>query len=83
MVSCDIKHSLCYSTSTSSYQNYFDFEWFRKYKFIGKHNGYSDVVRILQKILKLVFGCLRQEGQLLVIFTNNSNNWQWITMSEK
>ena len=35
-------------------------------------NGYSEAVRIFTKILKSVFGYLRQEGYLSVIFVDDS-----------
>ena len=35
-------------------------------------NGYSDAMRIFTKILKPVFGHLRQEGHLSVIFVDDS-----------
>ena len=42
------------------------------YKFIGMPNGYSDAKRIFIKILKPVFGHLRQEDLLSVIFVDDS-----------
>ena len=49
------------------------FEWTRKFcKFVGIPNVYSDAMRIFTKILKPVFGHLRQEGYLSVIFVDDS-----------
>ena len=49
------------------------FEWTRKFcKFVGIPNVYSDAMRIFTKILKPVFGHLRQEDHLSVIFVNDS-----------
>ena len=49
------------------------FEWIQKFhKFAGMPNGYSDAMRIFTKILKPVFGHLRQEGHLSVIFVDDS-----------
>ena len=49
------------------------FEWMQEfYKFIGMPNGYSDAKRIFIKILKPVFGHLRQEDLLSVIFVDDS-----------
>ena len=54
-------------------QTFFTFEWTQKfYKFVGMPNGYSDTMRIFTKILKSVFGHLRQEGHLSVIFVDDS-----------
>ena len=49
------------------------FECIQKfYKFAGMPNGYSHVRRIFTEILKPVFGHLRQEGHLSVIFVDDS-----------
>ena len=51
---------------------FFMFEWTRKFcKFVGIPNVYSDAMRIFTKILKPVFGHLRQEDHLSVMFVND------------
>ena len=56
------------------HQKYFKFEWFNQfYKFLGMPNGYSDAMRIFTKMLKPVFGYLRKQGHLSVVFVDDSN----------
>ena len=73
MASVDLKDAFFTVSVHKSHQKYFKFEWFKDfYKFIGMPNGYSEAMRILTKILRPVFGYLRQEGYLSVIFVDDS-----------
>ena len=73
MASVDLKDAFFTVPVHKSHQNYFKFEWFQGfYKFIGMPNGYTEARRIFTKILRPVFGYLRQEGYLLVIFVGDS-----------
>ena len=73
MASVDLKDAFFTVPVHKSHQNYFKFEWFQGfYKFIGMPNGYTEATRIFTKILRPVFGYLRQEGYLLVIFVGDS-----------
>ena len=69
MASVDLKDAFF----NKSHQKYFKFEWLQSvYKFIGMSNGYSEAMRIFIKILRPVFGCLRQEGYLSIILVDDS-----------
>ena len=71
LVSVDVKDAFFAVHVHKSYQFFFKFEWFKGfYKFIGMRNGFSEAIRIFTKILKPVFGYLRQEVYLSVIFVD-------------
>ena len=73
MASVDLKDAFFTVTVHKSHQKYFKLEWFQGfYKFIGMPNGYSEVMIIFTKIVRPVFGYLRQEGYLSIIFVNDS-----------
>ena len=73
MASVDLKDAFFTVPVHKLHQKFFMFEWIQKfYKFVGMPNGYSDAMRIFTKILKPVFGHLRQEGHLSVIFVDDS-----------
>ena len=73
MASVDLKDAFFTVPAHNLHQNFFMFEWIQKfYKFAGMSNGYSNAMRIFTKILKPVFGHLRQEGHLSVIFVDDS-----------
>ena len=73
MASVDLKDAFFTVPVHKLHQKIFMFEWIQKfYKFVGMPNGYSDAMRIFTKILKPVFGHLRQEGHLSVIFVDDS-----------
>ena len=72
MASVDLKDTFFTVPVHKLHQKSFMFEWIQKfYKFVGMRNGYSDAMRIFTKILKLVFGHLRQEGHLSVTFVDD------------
>ena len=73
MASVDLKDAFFTVTVRKSHQKYFKLEWFQGfYKFIGMPNGYSEAMIIFTKIVRPVFGYLRQEGYLSIIFVNDS-----------
>ena len=56
-----------------SHQNYFKFGWFQNsYKFLGMPNSCSDTMRIFTKIVKPVFGPLRNQGHISITFADGS-----------
>ena len=73
MASVDLKDAFFTVTVHNSHQKYFKLEWFQGfYKFIGMPNEYSEAMIIFTKIVRPVFGYLRQEGYLSIIFFNDS-----------
>ena len=73
MASVDLKDAFFTVPVHKLHQKKFMFEWIQKsYKFVGMPNGYSDAMRIFTKILKPVFGHLKQEGHPSVIFVDDS-----------
>ena len=73
MASADLKDVFFTVPLHKLHQKCFMFEWIQKfYKFVGMPNGYSDAMRIFTKIIKPVFGHLRQKGHLSVIFVDDS-----------
>ena len=70
MASVDLKDAFFTIPVHILHQKYFKFEWFNK--FLGMPNGYSDAMRIFTKILKPVFGYLRKQGHLSVVFVDDS-----------
>ena len=74
MASVDLNNAFFTVPVHKSHQKYYKFEWFSSfYKLIVVPNGYSEANRIFTKILKPVFGYLRKEGYLSVIFANDSS----------
>ena len=54
------------------------FNLLRKYyQFVGLPIGDSDTIRTFKKILKPVFGCLKQEGYFSVIFVATNSELQY------
>ena len=73
MASVDLKDAFFTIPVHILHQKYFKYEWFNQfYKFLGMPNGYSDAIRILTKMLKPVFGYLRKQGHLSVLFIDDS-----------
>ena len=74
MASADIKDLFFTIPVHILHQKYFKFEWFRQLYmfFLGMLNEYSDAMRIFTKMFKPVFGYLRQQGHLSVVFVDNS-----------
>ena len=73
MASVDLKEAFFTVPAHISHQKYFKFGWFQNfYKFLGMPNGYSDAMQIFTKILKPVFGHLRNQGHISVIFVDDS-----------
>ena len=73
MASVDLKDAFFTIPVHILHQKYFKFEWFNQfYKFLGMPNGYSDAMRIFTKMLKPVFGYLRKQGHLSVVFVDDS-----------
>ena len=69
MASVDLKDAFFTVPVHISHQKYFKFGWFQNfYKFLGMPNDYSDAMRIFTKILKPVFGHLRNQDHFSVIF---------------
>ena len=69
MASVDLKGAFFRVPVHKSRQKYCKFEWFQGfYKFIVMPNGYSKAMGIFTKIIRPVFGYLRQEDYLSVIF---------------
>ena len=44
MVILDFKDEIFLAPVNTARQKYFKFEWFRKFKFAGKHNDYEDAM---------------------------------------
>ena len=73
MANVDLKDAFFTILVHIIHQKYFKFEWFNQfYKFFGMPNGYSDAMRIFTKMLKPVFGYLRKQGHLSVVFVDDS-----------
>ena len=73
MASIDLKDAFFTVPIHESHQKYFKFEWIDKvYKFVGMPNGYSDAMQIFTKILKPLYGNLKQKGHLSVVFVDDS-----------
>ena len=73
MASVDLKDAFFTVPVHKLNQKCFMFEWIQKFcKSVGMPNGYSDAMRIFTNILKPVYGHLRQEGHLSVIFVADS-----------
>ena len=73
MASVDLKDTFFIVPVHIPHQKYFKFGWFQNFcKFLGMPNGYSDAMRIFTKILKPVFGHLRNQGHISVIFVDDS-----------
>ena len=73
MASVDLKDAFFTVPAHISHQKYFKFGWFQNfYKFLGTPNGSSDAMCIFTKILKPVFGYLRNQGHISVIFVDDS-----------
>ena len=73
MASVDLKDAFFTVSVHISHQKYFKFGWFQNfYKFLGMLNGYSDAIRIFTKILKPVFGYLRNQDHISVIYVDDS-----------
>ena len=73
MTSVDLKDAFFTVPVHNLHQKCFMFEWIQKfYKFLGMPNGYSNAMRIFTNISKPVFGHLRQEDHLSVIFFDDS-----------
>ena len=69
VASIDLKDAFFTVPVHISHRKHFKFEWFQNlYKFLGMPNGYSDSMRIFTKIRKSVFGYLRNQGHISVIF---------------
>ena len=73
MSSVDLKDAFFTIPVHILHQKHFKFEWFNQfYKFLVMPYGYSDAMRIFTKILKPVFGYLRKQGHLSVVFVDDS-----------
>ena len=73
MASVDLRDAFFTVPVHISHQKYFKFRWFQNfYKFLGMPNGNSDAMRIFTKILKPVFGHLRNQGHVSAIFVDDS-----------
>ena len=65
MASVDLKDAFFTVPVHKMHQKVFMFEWIQKfYKFVGMPNAYSDAMSIFTKILKPIFGHLRQKSHL-------------------
>ena len=72
MTSVDLKDIFFTVSVHNLHQKYFIFGWIRKfYRFVDMPDGYSDAMRIFVKILKRVFGQLRQESHLSAVFVDD------------
>ena len=73
MANSDLKDAFFTVPVHISHQKYFKFGWFQNfYKFLGMPNGDSDAMRIFTKIRKSVFGHLRNQGHIFLIFVDDS-----------
>ena len=72
MASIDLKDAYYSVGIHPDHQRFLKFYWHRAYQYLTMPNGYRDAPRIFTKLMKPVFGTLRQLGYQSVVYLDDS-----------